>query len=478
MNVVLINAPYLDIYGSLNVGKNFSFPLGIGYIASVLKQHGHRAWILEPEIYQMSQDEVIAYLKGKSADIVGITCATANFKGAQQLAKVIKERLGIFIVIGGVHASSLPEQVISNYPQFDAVVVGEGEFTMLEICRELENGSKDFSSVKGVLFRKNGAIVKTETRPFIQDLDSLPFPARDLVDLNNYRPQVHLDRGKKSATVITSRGCPAQCTFCASFKTLGFAFRAHSPEYIVSEIEHLVNNYGVEHIIFVDDTFTVKHERVKRVCELIIEKGIKIDWYCFARVHPLSKELLVLMKKAGCFSLLFGVESSNPEILKNIKKGISTEQVKNAFKLGNELGFKTIGTFIFGLPGDTRETILNTIDFAIELKPVIASFNRLVPFPGTEIYETYYKEKFKDGKYWDYFVPKAAIPVAEVSGMSTKELQELTNQAYNRFYLRISQMFRIIFSIKTFGEFKAYTRGAYGLLRRMLQWKKSAIKYN
>jgi len=477
MNIVLINAPYLDIYGSLNVGKNFNFPLGIGYIAGMLKKNGHTVAILEPEIYEMTAEDVVDYIKERSADIVGITCATANFKGAEKLARHIKEKLGTFTVIGGVHASSVPEQILLNYPQFDAAVIGEGEYTMLEMCEALEKDRDNLSQVNGIMFRQKGEIIKTPPRPFIENLDELPFPARELVDLNNYRPQVHLDRGKKSATMITSRGCPAHCTFCASFKTLGFKFRAHSPEYVVSEIEHLVKNYNIEHVIFVDDTFTIQPERVKKICNLMIEKNLKIDWYCFARVVPISKEILQLMKKAGCFSLLFGVESADPQVLKNVKKGITPEQATKAFELSNELGFKTIATFILGLPGDTKETIEKTINFAVKLKPTIASFNRLVPFPGTEIYETYYQSKFEDGKHWDDFVPKAANPVIELEGVSTQALQKLTNVAYMRFYLRPSQIVKILLSIKTFGEFRAYMRGAYGLFRRMAQWRKAAVRY-
>ena len=470
MKVILINTPYLYIYGPINVGRNSTFPLGLGYIAAVLRDAGHEVTLLDPEPLGMSLTNIGKKLAEESPGVVGITCATPNFGMACQIAQVTKQATDAVTVLGGVHASALPEAVLSNHPEFDVIAVGEGEYTMLELC----NNAIDLPAVKGIVFREGDSLHRTSPRPFTTDVDKLPFPARDLVDLNKYRLQVHLDRGKRSTTMITSRGCPYRCTFCASYLTTGYRFRARSPEYVVREIEHLVDNYGIELISFVDDTFTVDQERAKRICNLIIDRGIDSDWFCFARVDTVSRELLELMKKAGCYALLYGIESANQKVLKDIKKGITPDQARRALKISNELGLKTEAGFILGNPKDTRETIEETIDFALELKPVIGSFNRLVPYPGTEIFEKYYKSKLEtinDNK-WDSFVPKGVNVVAGSNSLSSQELQRYTVKAYSRFYLRPSQIWHMLRHIESFAEFKVYLRGGFGLLRQIFSWRK------
>ena len=471
--VVLVNAPYMNVYGVMNVGDNFSFPIGIGYIAAVLKQAGFPVTIFEPEVYKMTEEAVHEYFRGKRPDIVGITCATPNFNGAVRIAEIAKEECNAKIVLGGIHASSVPEQILKNYAAIDFIVAGEGEHTMRELCETIKNQEDDFSNIKGLLYRNDGEVSINPPRPFIANLDELPFPARELVDLTKYRPNVHLEKGVPSATLITSRGCPARCTFCASFKTLGYRFRMHSPEYVVREIEEIVNKYDIHYIVFVDDTFTINKNRAKQICRMILDKKLDIQWYCFSRVDTIDEDIAKLMKQAGCFSMLFGVESGNADILRNIKKGITKEQAQQTIRLCNKLGYKTLASFILGLPGETRESIRESVNFAVELSPIIASFNRLVPYPGTEIYEKYYKDKFKDKKDWDDFVPQGDVPVIELENVSRSQLNHLTIMAYLKFYLRFSQIFSMLKSIKSFQELKVYLRGGLGLLRQILRWQKN-----
>ncbi|MFH1623700.1 MAG: radical SAM protein, partial [Pseudomonadota bacterium] len=288
MKVVLISAPYLDLYGSINVGRNHTFALGVGYIASYLRRGGHEVSILDSEPLGMTAEDIRAYLRMKKPDLVGVSSATPNFKGAQKMGLLAREETEAVIVVGGVHASALPEEVLKRYPQFDLVVIGEGEETMLELCNALEEGNPGLEDIRGLMLRKDGTFYRTPPRPLMQDLDGIPFPARDLVDLDLYRPQVHLYRGRKSATMITSRGCPAKCTFCATEVTMGTRFRSNRPEYVVSEMEHLVNDYGVQDIIIVDDTFTINPRRVEKICRMMLEKNLDAGWFCFARVNNVS----------------------------------------------------------------------------------------------------------------------------------------------------------------------------------------------
>jgi len=474
MKIVLISAPYFDVYGSLNVGKNHTLSLGLGYIASVLrKEGGHEVYWYDPEPLGHSEEDIKTYLKEKSPDLIGISSATPNFKGAVKIGKLAREVTSVPIVIGGVHASAVPELTLKENPDiFDIVVIGEGELTMLELCEALEKG-RGLDNIPGLGLRKNHSFYRTPQRPFITDLDSIPFPARDLVNLNLYRPQVHLYRGRKSATMITSRGCPARCSFCATQVTMGNKFRYHSAEYVVNEMEHLVKNYGIEDVILVDDTFTINKKRVIQICNLILERNIKVGWFCFVRVNDASYELFELMKKAGCFSMFFGVESADDQVLKNIKKGTTVAQAYNALKISNKLGFKTMAGFMFGNPGDNKDTIEKTINLALKLNPIIGSFNIMTPFPGTEEYTRYTKSHPGQIMNWDMFVPKGVTPVIELEDLTKKDLQRYIYKAYLKFYLRPFQIFRIIKNISSLAEFMVYLRGALGLFRRIFEWRQA-----
>jgi radical SAM superfamily enzyme YgiQ (UPF0313 family) len=470
LKVILINAPYLDVYGSINVGENYAFALGIGYIAAVLKRRGHDVRILEPEAAHMTREQVAEYLRIEDPDVVGITCATANFNGARMLMELVKRSVGAVTVLGGVHASALPVQTLRDCPQFDYIVVGEGEYAMVELLEALDASRSDLSAIKGLAWRREGRIVVNEPRSLIADLDELPFPARELVDLSHYRPQVHLDLGLPSATMITSRGCPNRCTFCASEVTLGHPFRAHSPAYVLREIEHLVDTYGIRHVIFVDDTFTMHKKRCAEICRRIIARGLDIKWYCFARVNTMDEDLLKLMRRAGCYSVLFGVESADQRILKEMKKGITVEQARKAIRLANRAGLKTLASFIFGSPGETHETIEKTIRFALETNPTIASFNRMVPYPGTELYRTAYVPRYGEVADWNQFVPKADDVIEITEHLSAADIQRATVEAFRRFYLRPRQMMRVMSNVRSFAEFRAYARGALGLFRKARVW--------
>ena len=476
MKIVLISAPYLDVYGTLNVGKNHTFSLGVGYVAAVLRDAGHQVSLLDPEPLGMSDGAIKEYLKSKEPDLVGISSATANFKGAIRMAHLAKEVSKPTTIIGGVHASALPLETLRDYPEFDIVVIGEGEETMEELCRHLESGKEVLQDIKGIAYRGNGRLEKTPPRTLIQNLDQLPFPAREMVDLNLYRPQVHLYRGRKSATILTSRGCPAPCTFCATAVTMGNRFRKHSPEYVLREIRHLVTEYGIQDFVIVDDTFTIDKQRVVAICNQIIEQGLDIGWFCFARVDNATVDLYETMKKAGCFSMFFGIESADPQVLKNIKKGTTVEQARKALHLANKIGLKTEAGFMLANPGDTRASIKKTIALARELNPVIASFNIMTPFPGTEEYERYLPLDPVGMRNWDNFIPKGITPLIEPDGLSRRDLQKFLVEAYLRFYLRPQQLLRILRNITSWEEFKVYLRGGLGLFRRIWECVKASNK--
>lgn len=467
MKVMLINAPYHEIYGPIRAAAGNYFPLGLGYIAAVLREGGHEVILLDPEAERMGHDRLRDRLRDEKPQLVGISCATPNFLMACKVARIAKEVTDAKVAIGGVHVSALPGETLENYPEFDIVITGEGEYTMLEIA----DGTPLFR-VRGIYHRDKGKIVSTGHREWIKDVDRLPFPARDLVNLDNYKQSTYVATGKKSVTMITSRGCPYRCTYCASRLTLGNTFRPHSPEYVIREIEHLVKEYGIEYLVIEDDTFTADKERAKMICRMIIERKIKVSWHCLARVNTVSRDLLCLMKKAGCYSIGYGVESANEDVLRNIKKGITPTQAREAFRLTRLFNIRIMAFFMFGNPGDNKHTIRQTIDFAKELNPDLAFFNILVPYPGTEIYSDL--ERFGYVVHGDLknFVAVGPVPVISTKSLSVKDLQRSVYRANMEFYARPSQMFRMLKTISTISQLKVYVTGGVGLLLQMLTWKR------
>lgn len=474
MKICLINTPYKDIYGPIKSGVGLYFPIGLGYIASVLLKKGHKVTILDPEAENLNYEEIKSFLKKSSPDIISISCATPNFMNASNIAKMIKKELNMPVIIGGIHVSALPERTIKNHPEFDIAVIGEGENSFSEICDYYENKCKNIKDIDGIVYRTKSGIKKTKPRKLIENVDTLPFPARQLVDINKYKLSVHVDLGKKSATILTSRGCPFQCTYCASYLTMGYRFRFHSDKYVISEIEHLKSKYSISHIVMQDDTFTVNKKRVEKICNALIDKKLDIRWYCFARVDTVTKEMLALMKKSGCYSIGYGIESADDIILKNIKKNITIEQCRKALKSSNEVGLRTLAFFMFGNPGETRESIEKTIKFARELKPDLAFFNTLIPYPGTEIYDTYYKTKFEGSENWKDFVAIGVNPVIEFKDISTKDLQKYVYKANIQFYLRPLHILHLASQLRSFNELKVYINGGYSILKQCFSWKKKS----
>lgn len=468
MKVTLINVPFLDIYGPDRGAAHSHFFLGIGYIASVLKKAGHKVNILDPEAEGLSEGEFADRLKELSPDIVGITSLTPTFHSALKVARTVKKSIPATVVLGGVHATALAETVLNQHPEFDLIVYGEGEYTMLELCKSFKDSSRpDLSQIRGLVYRRDGHIVRTPPRELIEDLDRLPFPARELVNLDWYKPNDFSSRGKKSATIITSRGCPFHCIHCASYLTMGRRFRAHSPEYVVDEIELLVKRHRIQHIFLKDDEFTTSQKRAMEICRLILKRGLKFDWTCLSRVDTVSSQLFQAMRRAGCFTISFGVESGDDTILKNLKKSTDLNKAKKALGWANRAGIKTQCSFMLGNPGDTYETIEKTINFAIELKPIIALFYILTPYPGTEAYNFYMRGKSQHPD-WSSFVMSNARPLIELEDLTKDDLKKLIKRAYRRFYLRPQQIFRMVRRIEGLQELKVYAKAATGLLKRML----------
>lgn len=291
------------------------------------------------------------------------------------------------------------------------------------------------SVVKGLWFERDGEVVHTGARPWITELDDLPLPARDLLPpLDSYQMTMFQYREWPATTLYTSRGCPYSCTFCERTAILGNRFRVHGPRYVVDELEHLQREYGIREVFFYDDTFTFDRKRVEGICREILDRGVHISWNISTHVGNVDRALLTLMRQAGCWQIAYGIETGDPQVMRDISKGTTLEQVRERIGWTLEAGIEAKGLFMLGHPTDTAETIERTIAFACELPLASANFKLTIPFVGTELrqFASDYGELRED----DYagFMGDAATPVFVTDGLTAEYLLGVQRRAYARFY--------------------------------------------
>lgn len=395
-------------------------PMGIAYIASVLRDNGHQVKIADFNV----SDEKVDF---SSFDIVGISSDTSRYKAALEIAREAKKS-GRTVVMGGPHVSYMDAEALQT-GLCDYVVRAEGEETMLELVNSIES-SRDISSVSGISFLSDGTLVRTADRGFIQDVDSL-VPARDLLNMQSYR---RLEMGKRKMTsILTSRGCPFSCSFCCSTEFSGRRWRSRSPVKIADEIEDIVTNHGFNGIAFLDDNFTLDPERVINICDEILRRGIDIYWWCFSRSDTLLKneEMVKKMAAAGAKYIFVGFESRHQKTLDSYNKKTSETMAKEVTSLLKKYGISVHGSFIIGNVDETREMVSDTIRYAREINPQAVQFTILTPYPGTRLFD-----EVKDRVVtWDWDLFDCLHSVIRTDYLSQKELESLMKKAYISFYL-------------------------------------------
>jgi len=424
LRVCLVSPPYESDVKSV-VGVS-SPPIGLAYLASVLRD-GHDVKVLDASILGYSLNNVKRELKGFYPDVVGITSVTPSIYQAYQVAKIAKDvREDCKVIVGGPHATFLPDQTLRECRYIDIIVRGEGEETIRELVEAFEEG--EWAKVRGITFRKGNHIISNEPRPFIKDIDEIPFPSWDLLPMDKYQFY-----GQRYATMLTSRGCPFNCSFCASSRLFGGFWRGRNPENVVEEIRILHEKFGIKNVEFIDDTFTLDQKRTERICDEIVREGLDISWGASSRVDTLSRGLVEKMRNAGCWILFLGIESGCQKILDAIGKRINIEQARKAVKIVKEAGIQVLGSFIIGFLQDTIETVNETIRFAKTLNLDYAEFSVLTPYPGTPIYEHAKKNNLLLTEDWSKYT--GLEPTIKIEGVSSSKLKSLLQRAYLTFYL-------------------------------------------
>lgn len=454
MNILLIKAK-----GTSIEHPSLTPPLGLMYIAAYLKKinPSHKIEMIDLRVQNLPMNKLREVAEGFNPQVVGISAVTMESLDMHEIAAVVKSQLSeCKIVVGGPHPSSFIRPTISD-SNIDYIVIGEGELTFAELIKVLDNGD-NISSVKGIVFKKNGEICITPQREYIQDLNSLPFPLWDLIDFETYSGYYSMSlRGKRRYMVMfTSRSCPFRCIYCHNM--FGKGFRARSPENVIEEIDVLYNKYNISEIEILDDIFNFDLKRVERICDLIVERGYKIN-IAFPnglRADLLEKKTLEKMKDAGTRFISIAVESTSPRIQKMIKKNLNISKVAEVINYAAGLGIFTNGFFMMGFPTESLEEVKRTVDFALRSKLHTAHFFIVTPFEGTELYENY-KELVRNSgvDFSNYNYYRSSFKLSE---LSTKKLQQLQFYSYFQFYLNPKRALRILYAyIKNSGT-------TYGLI--------------
>lgn len=437
-------------------------PMGVISLASILRQHNYEPFLFDSTIVKNPLIQLENVLRNNHFDIVGITFSSITAEGAFWTAQKVKKINPSTIVIGGgYHPTVMTKQVIANR-NFDFVVRGEGEITFPELLEGLENKMAGLENIRGLAFRRGKEIIINPPMPLIENLDILPLPAYDLLQLDAYSSPSATR--KPYITYIRSRGCPFNCNFCGVQQMFTRRYRFESSQKTVENIDYLVQNFGIKEILFKDSEFVINQKSVMELCDLLIEKKYDLVWGCNARVDMVSQELLKKMKEAGCNQITYGVESGDQRILNRIRKGITLEQTRKAVALTKSVGIKCITNFMFGNPEETKASMEATIKFAIELDPDFAAFNNLLAFPGSDVYEEAIKNNwFLNGPPKSFTYESLRLNATNVS---IEELDKFIKKALFSFYFRPRYILKRLRRL-TLGEIKNNLSGLRFVIKKL-----------
>jgi len=421
MKVLLIQPPWI-------VSQTTGPPLGLAYLGSCLEKSDHKVKIIDSAILNLDKTNIEREIKQFDPEVVGISSVTKCINYAIELTEFVKKNNpNCMTVLGGPHPTLRAKRTLEENPTVDFAIRNEGEYTFTELLKK-KNSKFDFSDIDGISYRVNNCILENKNRSLIENLDKLPFPAYHLLPMNKYKVNDTFlnsgllgKQGEQYGSMLTSRGCPFGCIFCACHKIMGKKWRVRSPENIVKELKILRYKYGKKIIEFLDDTFSINKQRTIKICKLIRDEGIDISLIVSTRVDLFDQDIAYNLKKAGCNLILFGIESGVQSTLNYLKKGFKISDIERAVKFAKNANIDIRGSFIIGVPGETKKMINQTISFAKKLDLKSTGFSILMPYPGTELYGIAKEKKILRTVDWSKFNP--TTPNLKIDNISSRELK-------------------------------------------------------
>lgn len=442
MKIVFVNSPLQD-YGKIKKQEYYTTPpLGLGYLATIAKKMNHEVKLIDSEALGLSLDKTVSNVLNYNPDLVGINLLTPTVNLSKEIIRNLKvKNAKLKIIAGGPHATIRPKQVLNDIPEIDILVRGEGELSLEEILR-----GKQLNEIKGISYIENGKITHNQNRPLNNDLDSL-----DFIDRSFFVNDPSIENGHLKSVIMGSRGCNYTCSFCSAPLTSGKKIRGRSIENIVDEVEFLKETQGIDSVHFLDNDFVHNKDRVLNLADELRSRNLNIRWRALARVDMTAKygkEFLRKIKKAGCYQLVFGIESGTQRILDLIKKRTTLKQAKQAIQYCKNVGIKTKAYYMLGFPTETLQEINQTLEHAKKLNTDIACFILVKAYPGTEMYNTLSK-KYGEEPLQQYNHLQSQIPLnipnqnfdkyhisndLSFSQVSREQLRDTLRKAYKMYY--------------------------------------------
>ncbi|MBF0415494.1 MAG: radical SAM protein [Magnetococcales bacterium] len=470
MKITLIFAPYQvnitnkDLtYRDEGIGK--IPPLSLLQVAAILEQMGVTVQIIDQENEGLSGKQVLERIRQFAPDLLGFTLTTYSFHPVLEWIRLFKQETGLPILVGGAHVGLYPAETMTH-SEIDYAIVGEAEIPLPQLISALQEGRTP-TGLASVCYRDAAghAIIDT-TRQIVHDLDNLPYPARHLIDNTIYSNI--LTRQHNFTAIMSTRGCPYRCTFCDQHRP---KYRWRSAESFVAEVRYNLEKFNIREFDIYDSTFTANRRRVLEICRLLEQENLHVGFTVRSTLMAVNIEMLDALKRAGCHTIMYGVETSNEDILKRMKKYIPRERILEMIRHTHSIGIQVLGFFMFGFPGETTKTIRDTIQFSLDLPLDYAQYTVLWPFPDTEIYG-YYRDNSNFGDYWARYTldPTCSMPIALVDTEVTREeATNLVGEAYRRFYFRPRIFWRRLTSIRSTGELRRLWRGGMGIIKSTLR---------
>ncbi|MFP4052826.1 MAG: B12-binding domain-containing radical SAM protein [Phycisphaerae bacterium] len=453
MRVVLVNPPWV-VHNPRNIWRTVASvmpPLGLAWLAAALRRAGHQVTILDAHAEQLSPAEAArALARQQPPDLLGLTATTPLIAPAMEIAATLRRQWpATRIVFGGVHPTVLPGEVLAC-EAVDAVVRGEGERTLVELA-----DGRPPETIDGLSFRAGGQVVHNPDRELIADLDSLGMPAWDLLPVHLYRPAAGAARRLPAVSVLATRGCPGRCTFC--YRIFGQRLRCRSGQAVAEEVALLQDRYGIREVCFYDDTFTAVRREVRAFCDAVEQMELDLTWSCFSRVDTFDANLFGRMKAVGCHQVMYGVESGSRAVLESIRKSQDVGQVRDVVRATQKLGLEVRAAFMLGNPGETEQSLRETIRFALELDPDLALFNVATPYPGTEMFahaEAGGHLRTRDWRKYDL-----SMPVMDLPTVPAETVVKYYRKAHRRFFLRPRYILKRLRRLRGREDFVSALRG-------------------
>lgn len=438
--------PDKNKFNSRELGQEGLFPpLGLGYIGAVLKQNGVDVSIIDSLALCLTQDEVCEKVKEESPNFIGITVLTQQYTAAVNLAKALKTILkDVPIIFGGIHVFAEHETIMREENSIDFCVRGEGEFTVLRLLDTLANGG-ELRKVNGITYRENGKVIINPDKGFIEDLDEVPFPARELLPMELYRGTIALEGGRPFSTILATRGCPYTCHYC-ELATMWKTQRRRSVDNVLDEVARLKKTYGVKYLEFVDDLLTVNKKWTIQLCRGMRERGLDdIQWECSGRIGIMDEELLREMKNANCRCICYGIEFGSQRMLDFVDKKITIPKIHETVEMTNKVGIPIKGLFMMGYPTETKEEIEETIKLARNLTLDYLAVSIVTPYPGTQLYKYCKEHGLLRTKDWsNYDIVQLRHEAIKLENVTLDELLEYTIRINRDFLLRPSYILRML----------------------------------